>query len=606
MLSGVLARTTVLRAALSRAQGPGLAAVLAWPLAADAAAWRFLPAVLGALAWWWGAASATPSRARRVVAEVGVAALTAAAIGQRLDEPSFGLFALIGLSLAWVGLAPPEPSRRGADLEPRPLATHALALALLATADAVAAPRLLLLAWVAASATVALVRPRAPEGLGSLVDAVVETPARMLVVSFASLATAGALLLMLPVASTAPGSIRAIDALFTSVSASCVTGLAVLDTPRDFTLFGQVVIAVLFQLGGIGIMTFAAAGALLLGRRLGVREEAWASELVGGDTARTDLERALSTVVRVTLWSEGAGAVVLTGLFVWGGDPLPQALWRAVFTSISAFCNAGFALQSDSLIRYHDQPAVLATVGVLIVLGGLGPLVVMGLPAVVRGRGSLHARLVVVSSAALLVVPAALFLAIEWGGVLAGMSLADKLSNAWFQSVTLRTAGFNSIDFAAIQPATWTLALFCMFVGGSPGSTAGGAKTTTLAVLVLAIVAAIRGRFEVDVFGRRIPHRTVYEATAVTTLGVLAVCAAVVALQLTQNIGTDVLLFEVVSALGTVGLSMGGTAQLDDVGKVVISMCMFAGRVGPLTLFIFLLGRDRSGRKFPLEPLQVG
>lgn len=245
-------------------------------------------------------------------------------------------------------------------------------------------------------------------------------------------------------------------------------------------------------------------------------------------------------------------------------------------------------------------------VSLLIVLGGLGPLVVVALPALARGRGSLHTRVVAISTGALLVVPAGLFLAFEWGNTLAGMGLGERLINAWFQSVTLRTAGFNSIDFAAIRPATWTLSVVCMFIGGSPASTAGGAKTTTLAVLLLAVAATIRGRTEASAFGRAIPHRTVYEAAAVTTLGVLSAAGALTALQLTQTLPLDLALFEVVSALGTVGLTMGATGRVDDVGKIVLMACMFAGRVGPLTLFIFLVGRAGTGRRLPHEALQVG
>jgi trk system potassium uptake protein TrkH len=331
-----------------------------------------------------------------------------------------------------------------------------------------------------------------------------------------------------------------------------------------------------------------------------------AAELMGGGGVRRDLEHALRVVLRVTLVTEGVGALLLTALFAQAGDSFGQALWRGVFTAVSAFCNAGFALQSDSLMGYADRPLVLLVVGAVIVVGGLGPPVVAALPTLLRGRGTAQARVVLWATVLLLVGPAALFLALEWDNTLAGMGLVDKVANAAFQSVTLRTAGFNSIDFGAILPATWTLALFCMFVGGSPGSTAGGVKTTTMAVLVLAVLAAVRGRTEASAFRRRIPHRTVYEATAITTAGTLSAVATLAAVQLTQDIPLDRALFEVVSALGTVGLSMGATAQLDDVGKIVIMLAMFAGRVGPLTLFIFFLGQERTGHRYPLESLQVG
>jgi len=200
-----------------------------------------------------------------------------------------------------------------------------------------------------------------------------------------------------------------------------------------------------------------------------------------------------------------------------------------------------------------------------------------------------------------------LITAIEWNGTLAGMMWIDKIFNGLFQSVTLRTAGFNSIDLAQIHPATWTVMVLAMYVGGSPGSTAGGVKTTTIAVLLLAIVAVVRGSDRVEAFKREIPITTVMRATVVATLGVLGSCVALVAIQLTQQLELDVALFEVVSALATVGLSTGGTAALDEVGKLIIMMCMFAGRVGPLTLFVFLASNTRDDvRGYPEESVPIG
>ena len=429
---------------------------------------------------------------------------------------------------------------------------------------------------------------------------------QLLVLSFGAIATLGTLLLVLPISSTSTGSLHLVDAAFTAVSATCVTGLIVLDTPVDLTTFGQFVVLALIQVGGLGIMTFAAAASVYLGRRLAVREEVLAAEMIGGASARRDLKKALGTVLGVTAVSELVGASALFVLFASEGEPAGSALWRACFTAVSAFCNAGFALQSDSLVPYQRAPAVLFVVGTLILVGGLGPLVVVALPGLRRGRGSLHTRLVVVTTALLVVVPWVAILALEWSHALAGLGFGHKLVNALFQSVTLRTAGFNSIDFSSLRGATWTLMILCMFVGGSPGSTAGGVKTTTFAVLLLALTATIRGRSEAEAFGRRIPHRTVYEAAAISTVGVLTGAAVLVALQVTQRLPLDAAVFEVVSALGTVGLSMGATGQLDDVGKVVIMAAMFAGRVGPLTLFIFLLGRRHPTRRYPLEAVQVG
>ncbi len=606
LLGGLAARPLVLAAAVG--------AVVAYPVASA-------PTGL------WGAAGGVASllvpiadlrRVRRtwlapLASTIGVLGLAALAIGQRPDEPAFGLVMLMAttwsLLHAWRTVRAPvrstTPTGSTSEL-PSPAGVLLLATAVLTFPQQLPVPRVLLFVVLAVLGLPVVRAADARRADVTWLDLVLDSPARLLVLSFALLGGVGALLLELPFASTGPGSIALIDAVFTAVSASCVTGLAVLDTPTAFTLFGQVVILALIQFGGLGIMTFAAAAAVYLGRRLGVREEALAANLIGGPSARDDLGGALRTVFRVTLWAELIGAVLLAPLFIAHGDGVPMAVWRAVFTSISAFCNAGFALQTDSLISYQGSPGILLTVSALIALGGLGPPVVVAAPLLLRGRGSLHAKLAIAATAVLLVVPALFFLVIEWEGTLAGMGVVDKLANAWFQSVTLRTAGFNSIDFAAIHPATWTVAILCMFVGGSPASTAGGIKTTTVATLVLAVVAAGKGRSEASAFGRRIPHRTIYEAAAITTVGVLSAVAALVAIQVTQPIALDHAVFEVASALGTVGLTMGATAKLDGIGKVLIVLCMFAGRVGPLTLFIFFVGQSKLGRRYPLETVQVG
>lgn len=571
-----------------------LLAVLGWPL--DPPLFQghtALAATLGAAL----AISAIAGEKRLFVKRIALLGGLALALATHWKDPAAGLaFALAGAA-AWRWT-------RGSG----PIPLGALALG---TAALLAVPQELpfarswaVLGALALAGADALARRKLAGG--DLVDALLDSPARLMVTSFAALSFLGGALLVSPFSGTGSVPISFLDALFTSVSATCVTGLAVLDTPSAFSWAGQAVILALIQAGGLGVMTFSSAIALVLGRRLGVREEAVAAELLGGGEVRRDLDYAVRTVFRVTFWAEALGALALTALFAARGDPLATALWRGIFTSVSAFCNAGFALQSDSLVGYADSPAVLAVVGLLITAGGLGPMVMVALPRLARGRGSLHAKLVVVTSAVLTFGGAAAFLALEWGHTLAGFGILDKASNAIFQAVTFRTAGFNSIDFGAIQPGTWTLSLFSMFIGGSPGSTAGGMKTTTLAVLVLAVFTAIRGRSEAIVGGRRLPHRTLYEATAISSAGILSALAVLFSLQITQPIPLDRALFEVVSALGTVGLSMNTTGQLDGIGKIVIMLAMFAGRVGPLTLFIFLAGRPQAARGYPIEPVSVG
>lgn len=420
-------------------------------------------------------------------------------------------------------------------------------------------------------------------------DHLLDHPARQLVSTFLFLILLGSLLLKLPAASVGEQPIALIDAVFTAVSAVCVTGLIVVDTPVAWSGWGQAIILMLIQLGGLGIMSFATALVVMLGQRLPVRQEGAFAQIASGENRR-DLYHAVKTVLVVTFAVELLGALILLPRFIGAGDELGQAIWRSVFTAVSAFCNAGFALQSDSLMGYAGDPWVLHATGILIVLGGLSPAVVVWLLR--RHRPvSLQTRLVLWTSASLLVVGTLLFAASEWNNVLAGFGFWDRVHNAWFQSVTLRTAGFNSVDIAALRPATITFCVLWMFIGGSPGGTAGGIKTTTIAVLMLAVSGTVQGHRTVTVFGRAIAHSIIYRAASVATIGCLSLVLFVLAIQLTQSLEVVSGVFEVVSALGTVGLSMGATASLDAVGKIIIMTAMFAGRVGSLSLIAFLVAQ---------------
>ncbi len=452
---------------------------------------------------------------------------------------------------------------------------------------------------------VLLRRPGVPSRIvAALVDGVLSHPARLLVVTFALLSLTGALLLDLPLATPAP--IAALDAAFTAVSAVCVTGLVVLDTARDFSPAGQAMILLLIQLGGLGIMTFSTAAFALLGRRLSLRHEGAVTGLVAHH--RSEMFVAVRRMLAVTFGAELLGALALWPLFASAGDGVATALWRAVFTAVSAFCNAGFALRSDNLVAYARMPSVLHVVALLVIVGGLSPPVVAELPRWIRGRRlSVHSRMVLIVSAVLVLGGALLIGALEWSNTLRPLDRIDRLHGAWFQSVITRTAGFNSVDIAALRPATVWIMTALMFIGGSPGSTAGGIKTTTVAVLFIAAKSAMRGSAHADALGRRLRTATVYKAAALTTIAALAVFAGVVALSVTQPLSLDVVLFEIVSALGTVGLSMSATPLLDDVGKIVVMGAMFLGRVGPLTLLLFL--RDRHADApwgMPETELDVG
>ena len=431
-------------------------------------------------------------------------------------------------------------------------------------------------------------------------------PGRFLVATFLVLCLVGGLILSLPVCAAKPSGIGFLDALFTSVSATCVTGLIVLDTPVDFSTTGQVVVLLLIQVGGLGIMTFYAAAALLLRQRMSIREEGAAAELLGSK-GRSGLFAALRSIFIVTFVAEIIGALLLAWLFWHEGDGILQALWRGLFTSVSAYCNAGFALQSDNLIPYQTQPVILHMIALLIITGGLGPAVVVLLPNfVAQKRVPLHVHLVLSTTVFLLIVPAILFAAIEWSNTLVHLTVWQRLSNAFFQSVTTRTAGFNSIDLAAAHPATLAIMDILMFIGGSPGSTAGGIKTTTAALLFFSVIATLRNRSEVTAFGWRIPQESIYKTITIFVLSLLGVAGGLIALLLTQPLSFHVALFEVLSALGTVGLSIGATGALDGIGKIVIMLCMFAGRVGMLTLLLSLSERHTTSWKLPEQNVIVG
>lgn len=439
---------------------------------------------------------------------------------------------------------------------------------------------------------------------------VLEHPERMLAATFATMCLIGTVVLALPQSSATGVGIGGLDAAFTAVSAVCVTGLIVVDTPVAFSGFGQGVMLVLIQLGGLGIMTFSAAALRMLGGRLSFRQESAVASLLGARD-RSRLVASAQDVLRVTFVCEGVGAAVLAALFFLGGDDLASACWRGTFTAVSAFCNAGFALQSDSLVPFRSSPLVLHTIAVLIVIGGLSPAVVLALAArggrrVIRPL-AVQVRLCVVVTALLLLFGFVFFLLSEWDGVLRELSFVDKLHNAWFQSVTLRTAGFNSVDLAAVYPGTWLLMLAMMFVGACPGGTGGGVKTTTFGVLLLSIVHTIRGARSTSVFGRRLPAETLQRAAVVVLLGALSAFFGLLALLLTQSMPTDVALFEVVSALATVGLSQNGTAQLDEVGKLIVIVCMFVGRIGAISVMMFMSQRSvRGGVVLPVEDVDVG
>ncbi|MGM0596456.1 MAG: TrkH family potassium uptake protein [Myxococcota bacterium] len=416
-------------------------------------------------------------------------------------------------------------------------------------------------------------------------------PARIMLTTFLFLCVSGSLLLILPFATTA-GAIEVVDAVFTSVSAVCVTGLIVLDTPNDFSFFGQFFIIILIQLGGLGIMSITTVALHKLGRRLSLKQERLLTQMT--DTDHKDLVHSLATILKFTFAAEAIGAFLLVFLFYGSGDSFLTAVWRGIFTAISAFCNAGFALQSDSLVSYQNNPYILHIVSTLIIFGGIAPATSLLIPRWISGKSiPIPATIALFTTIILLVSGTVFILAFEYNGVLSGLSLGDKIQNAWFQSATLRTAGFNSVGIDKITSPTFLIMISYMFIGGSPGGTAGGIKTTTLGVLVMTFWANITNKNDVIIKNRRIHHDSIFQAVTVIASGFIFWFVAVMMLEITQQIPSRDGIFETTSALGTVGLSTGATGMLDEIGKVVIIVTMFVGRIGPITLFM-LLSDDKT------------
>lgn len=432
-----------------------------------------------------------------------------------------------------------------------------------------------------------------------------ERPAQLLMTSFALAIAVGAILLALPLSVRGEGAASIVDALFTSTSAVCVTGLIVQDTPTYFSNFGLGVILVLIQVGGLGIMTISSAVALALRRSMAVRQRMVMQQMMD-QTYYEELRDVLKRIVQGTFIIEALGAVVLSLAWYDAQTGFLHALWLGAFHSISAFCNAGFALFSDSLMSFQDNPVVLTVHMVLIVLGGLGFTIIGPLLGFKLPRGN-HARLTVIVTVTLLLGGFIFFLIVEGTRGMIDQPLTTKFWNALFQSVTTRTAGFNSVDIASWSDASIVVMSILMFIGASPGSTGGGIKTTTLGVLVLSIVSMVRGRDEVEFNGRRIPQDIVIKAIAIMLLALTLVYVFIVALFITEELPFRSILFEVVSAFGTVGLSLGITSELTSMGKTFITVLMFLGRVGPLTAAMLIGERIVRARfRYPEERVMVG
>ncbi|SEK17473.1 TrkH family potassium uptake protein [Pacificibacter marinus] len=429
-------------------------------------------------------------------------------------------------------------------------------------------------------------------------------PPAVLVIFYIAFIIIGAILLRLPISHY--GDIGLGDALFTSTSAVTVTGLVLADTGAVFTGFGQAVIATLIQLGGLGLMTFAVLLLGALGIPVGMPQRLILREDLN-QTSLSNLTYLARIIFVVALMCEACGAALLAFVFVpefgWAG------IWQAIFHSVSAFNNAGFALHADSLSQWVGNPIINIVIPALFILGGLGFIVMGDIYQKRQWRTlTLHSKLMLLGTAVLIVWGSVMFGLLEWSNpeTLGQLSTSDKLWASWFQGVTPRTAGFNTIHTGGMHDSATMLTMTLMLVGGGSTSTAGGIKVTTLCVLLLATTAFFRRRTTLNAFGRSLGVNEVMKVLALTTISMLLVLTGIFVASIHHDGEFIDLAFEVTSAFGTVGLSRGTTAELDGIGRSIIMVMMFIGRVGPLTIGFFLASRSVPRVKYPAGQVYLG
>jgi trk system potassium uptake protein TrkH len=439
-------------------------------------------------------------------------------------------------------------------------------------------------------------------------------PTQQLALSFLLCIAAGSLLLTFPAATVDGRGALPIDAIFTATSAVCVTGLSVLDIGSTYSRFGQAVILLLIQIGGLGIMTLSTSIALIFRRKLGLRTRAM-MEFVVEDASLQRLSSVVFYIVRAALILEGIGALIL--YLRWRKDfpSEAEAIFASVFHAVAAFCNAGFSLFATNLEAYRSSWVVNGVVIALMLMGGLGFTVlsffINAETLRLRWKGprrlTVHARLALTATAVLLLGGALFVFFFEFDGALASLSVKDKILASVFQSAALRTAGLHTLDPAALQNVTLWLMILWMFIGGCPSSAAGGIKVTTAGILLLAVRAMLLGREDVEIFGRSVPKEVVYKSIAIAIISILAVTFCFSLLLVSQGASFVGLLFESVSAFANVGLSLGVTPTLTPVGKLIVIFLMYAGRIGPLTLALAVGERaTRATIHYPEARILVG
>lgn len=432
-------------------------------------------------------------------------------------------------------------------------------------------------------------------------------PPMVLSLGFAILITIGGLLLSLPFFTKSGQATPLVDSLFVAASASCVTGLTPVNTLEHWNTYGHILIIILIQIGGLGVMSLASIIPLILGKKIGMKSRQILKEQLNVESLEGMIVL-FKYVLAFTFGTEILGAFLLSIKFI----PLYGAgkgVWYAVFHSISAFCNAGFDILGDSIFPFRDDLLINLTLSFLVIVGGLGFVVTSEL---FRRRSfkklSTHSKLVIMVTGILLIFGTVMFLFLEnEDGVLQYESLKGSILESFFQSVVARTAGFYSVDLSQIKDSTALMLMGLMFVGGSPGSTAGGIKTTTLGVLFLSTHAVVRGESEPVVFGRHISTETVRKALAIFLVSIVIILSVSFMLTITESAPLVDILYETVSALATVGASKGMTPHLTDAGKNLITLCMYLGRIGPMTMaFAFGMKAKKSLIRYPESFISIG
>ncbi len=446
---------------------------------------------------------------------------------------------------------------------------------------------------------------------GKLWHTITNNPAISLMMSFLLVIMIGTFLLMLPFSTTSNKTMPLVDAFFTSTSATCVTGLIVEDTGSYFTTFGQIVILILIQIGGLGLMTISTAFALLFGQKLTVKVES-VMQNVMGEVSKLNLFALLRYIVGITFFFESIGAAILYMTFRNEFSSTLKAVYYSVFHSVSAFCNAGFALYPKSFETFVSNWNINIVISMLIILGGLGFVVYIDLRKSIFKKGgykklSLHSKIVLTTTGALILFGLIGFYISEYNNTMQDMPFGKRILASFFQSVTCRTAGFNTIDQGGLSYSSILLSLVLMFIGASPGSTGGGIKTTSFAIMFLAIVSILTGKNNVSAYKRKISMQYIKEAISLIGISLAFLFLLLTALFIVTPGTFQEITFEAFSAFGTVGLSMGLTSSLNLAGKIIIILLMYLGRIGPLTILYALASRVKKKRiEYLEEKISIG